>query len=427
MSNVSDANELISGAKCLATCGIPEDKLLAMWIALLAIQTGDSLNPATLISEAICINCGISPGARLPVVASLLCQIEGGGCSADSIAVSAAKYTFSIPESFWLPIAVIEAAGWSSTPTDNKSLVALADCLDCSLAGIEWGVAIYLLAKMAGASTNPNLLAINSAPFQYWPQSLLVAAIINLISQITPNPPDDSMKSQATTINNFTYYGFNGDTAITFPNLTTVSSGAVMDIENNNTLETFSLPVFPGDPSFLFELSGLTALTSVQLPLMAVGSNFVIQNCTSLASFSLPLAGTWNGIIQIFQNPSLTSIALPGLISNGDELDFSQNNLITFSLPVYTGPCYGLSLRNNPALSALSIPVMLFQDGGNTVDCSGCALNAASINQILSRGIASSLSSFAFILNGGTNAAPTGQGLLDKAALIAAGCSVTTN
>lgn len=69
--------------------------------------------------------------------------------------------------------------------------------------------------------------------------------------------------------------------------------------------------------------------------------------------------------------------------------------------------------------------------GGFTLDFSTNALTAADVNAILSVCASAigvySLESVTLDLSGGTNAAPTGQGITDKAALITAGWTVTTN
>jgi hypothetical protein len=72
--------------------------------------------------------------------------------------------------------------------------------------------------------------------------------------------------------------------------------------------------------------------------------------------------------------------------------------------------------------------------GGLHVDFSDCALNAASVNNILHSVLQSEIlegggggSGDTLQLQGGTNAAPTGQGILDKATLATMGCTVTTN
>jgi len=61
-------------------------------------------------------------------------------------------------------------------------------------------------------------------------------------------------------------------------------------------------------------------------------------------------------------------------------------------------------------------------------DFSNCALTAASVNHILARCVANPAYIFGVVsLSGGTNAAPTGQGIMDRATLRRRGVVVTTN
>jgi len=76
-------------------------------------------------------------------------------------------------------------------------------------------------------------------------------------------------------------------------------------------------------------------------------------------------------------------------------------------------------------LASLSIPQLTITN--DAIEFSTDALNAASINQILARGVASGVTACQFNLAGGTNAAPSGQGVADKATLILAGNTVNTN
>ena len=114
-------------------------------------------------------------------------------------------------------------------------------------------------------------------------------------------------------------------------------------------------------------------------------------------------------------NTSLTSLSLPNLVNAYCSLDFSGNTALTsFSFP-----------KCNPQ--------PYFYDGKYDIQTShtwnGCALTEVSVNHILSR-LALQVGwvgGSTVDLAGGTNAAPTGQGLIDKATLIASGVTVTTN
>ena len=79
------------------------------------------------------------------------------------------------------------------------------------------------------------------------------------------------------------------------------------------------------------------------------------------------------------------------------------------------------------SLTTVSFPLYLPTDGA-IINFSDCALTAASVNHILARAIANAGYVTGIInTSGGTSAAPSGQGIADKAALILRGCTVTTN
>lgn len=64
--------------------------------------------------------------------------------------------------------------------------------------------------------------------------------------------------------------------------------------------------------------------------------------------------------------------------------------------------------------------------GAPTLDLAGNSLNANSVNLVLAAALDVG-GTGVLDLSGGTNAAPTGQGILDAAALVLAGWTVTTN
>jgi len=118
----------------------------------------------------------------------------------------------------------------------------------------------------------------------------------------------------------------------------------------------------------------------------------------------------------------IPSISLPALTTvNGQTAQLVQYNGITPTMIQHA-----LLFDNCPSLTTVSIPNLVFQNGrGYLFD--GCALNVASVNHILARAVASGVTGAYITLDGGTNAAPAGQGAADKSALLIAGNSVSTN
>lgn len=136
-----------------------------------------------------------------------------------------------------------------------------------------------------------------------------------------------------------------------------------------------------------------------------------VINCDKLASISFPLLSsmTW-GYVKVILNPLLTSVSLPSLIVAGQ-----------------AGGWYGLNISQNTSLTTIDISSYFPTDGEiGTFTLNN--LSAASVNHILSRYVANpGYANGSITLNGGTNAAPTGQGIVDKATLLGRGVTVTTN
>lgn len=129
-------------------------------------------------------------------------------------------------------------------------------------------------------------------------------------------------------------------------------------------------------------------------------------------------------------NGNLSSLSLPLLqtVENDFFIDTSAS-LTSVSLPALTTVCASsgdLQAGNNPLLQSWNAPNIIFRDP-MLINFANDALNVASINQILARGVASGVTGCDFELAGGTNAAPAGQGAVDKATLIGAGNTVNTN
>jgi hypothetical protein len=120
------------------------------------------------------------------------------------------------------------------------------------------------------------------------------------------------------------------------------------------------------------------------------GTAIYIRNCSNLTTINIPdLVNNNYGAFQIYDNPNLTSITI-GTIGTlkyfNDTVDFSNNAL------------------SEACVNSILALLASLDDTGGTSTFYG------DVN-----------------LSGGTNAVPTGQGLIDKATLEARGCTVTTN
>lgn len=214
--------------------------------------------------------------------------------------------------------------------------------------------------------------------------------------------------------------------------LTTITNG-VCQINNNTALQSVSMNACTAVGGIL-EFANNPNLTTINMAaLTTVGAvtadDLAISTCPNLTSIN------FNSLVHVDQTlgingTALKVISLPALTNVGEDLTlggFSPNNSLTsISLPVFVSFNGNLGCGGQPLLSSFNAPSIIFTDGV-VIGLNNCALNAASVNQVLARGVASGVTTCTFELAGGTNAAPTGQGILDKATLIGLGNTVNTN
>jgi len=155
-----------------------------------------------------------------------------------------------------------------------------------------------------------------------------------------------------------------------------------------------------------FDCDNNSYLTSLSLPeLTSVGGNFYCDHNVSLASLSLPMLARVGYNFYCYSNAALTSLSVPRLASVGRSFYCDLN----------------------PSLTDVDLSSYLPTNNIDH-DFSGSALTAASVNHILARCVANPVYVAGTVcLNGGTNAAPTGQGIMDRITLRRRGVVVTTN
>lgn len=166
---------------------------------------------------------------------------------------------------------------------------------------------------------------------------------------------------------------------------------------------------FPNLVSVLDEFSGelgiedCESLVSLDLPKLAlVETNLSINGCTSLETINLTALEEANGLL--IESSIMTSLDLSALVTVGGS---------------------NIAISGNTALESIDLSSFVPTSGGEFY-FAGNALTAASVNAILARFVANA----AFVsgqidLSGGTNAAPTGQGLTDVTTLRGRGVDVT--
>lgn len=184
----------------------------------------------------------------------------------------------------------------------------------------------------------------------------------------------------------------------------------------------------------LFAFSNLSCLVGVTTLTVTGTTNregFQFYSCPDLETLSFPnlVSITDFGTVAIGNCPKLTALTMPVLASMGSgQVQLVALGLTSISLPsLATNLSSSIVIAGNAGLTTISFPLLTFPNGSSNSFVDN-ALSAASVNHILARGVANAgFVSGILALNGGTNAAPTGQGIIDKAILAGRGITVTTN
>jgi hypothetical protein len=181
--------------------------------------------------------------------------------------------------------------------------------------------------------------------------------------------------------------------ALEFPALETITGDLVL---SGTEVLSFSFPSLISI-SGTNECSSLLSTTNLSFPVLTtIGGPLNINNTFAMSSLSFPSLVTVGGNVNMESAQTLVNLSFPSLVSFGGS--------------VFGGVfCF--------ALVNLSVPMLVFTNG-QTVDFSFGVLSAASVNQILARAVASNVTGMFMELSYDCEA-PTGQGILDKATLIA--------
>lgn len=167
-----------------------------------------------------------------------------------------------------------------------------------------------------------------------------------------------------------------------------------------------------------FSPSTMASLTTLSLPVLKlVGGNFGPGIMASITTISAPQLRTIGALFALATMASLTTVSLPAMVRYAS----------TISIPSATVP-------NVSAFTMGTVGTLKRIDGA-TITLSGLKLPSSEVNAILALlvsldgtgGTTLWGAGKTLTINGGTNGAPTGQGIIDKATLIGRGATVTTN
>lgn len=233
---------------------------------------------------------------------------------------------------------------------------------------------------------------------------------------------------------------------LNLPSLTTLQDYST--IKNNNALTTISFP------ALLMITQELTFennenLTDVLFPsLLDANAAFFFRSNNSLNNLDFPLLNSVNTIF-IEENIALQTLNLPLLIDCGSFFSSGNNNLNSILLPMLDSINYFI-IFSNPVLSNVSVPVLRVLNFlsiienptlqnfilpnletvlANTFYARSNALTSSSVNALLAKFVALGTTPLQSINLEDQNppAPPTGQGIIDKNTLIAAGKTVNTD
>lgn len=225
------------------------------------------------------------------------------------------------------------------------------------------------------------------------------------------------------TLSVFSLEGDGYHNAINMPNLTEITN-LVIGFSPGMTL---SVPLLNYVGNNLGLSGDMPAVMDFSL-VTAVDGSIAIENSGTMTDLDLSMLATFGpGGLNILNNAVLTALDFSSLISGSGDVQILGNAMLPgLSMPSLTTVTGSFSCASNAALVAFSAPNWLPTDG-TSITFAGDALDDTSVNHILARCVAAAVTTCVIDLSGGTNAAPTGQGAIDKADLITAGCTVVTN
>jgi hypothetical protein len=157
-----------------------------------------------------------------------------------------------------------------------------------------------------------------------------------------------------------------------------------------------------GDFGILIAL--LPNVTGIDFPsLVSMSSLLSLQGNPLLSSFQIPLLVSLVGL-SIGNNPQLTSLVFPSLVTNLGNMDVAS--------------C--------PILSTFSAPLWVPADA-TTINFTGDALNASSVELILRRCVLAGVTTCAIDLSGGTNAGVASLNAQGQADVVTLGAQLVIN
>lgn len=233
---------------------------------------------------------------------------------------------------------------------------------------------------------------------------------------------------------------FTANSLITVGNSIDVSFNAALTVYSTTSLTNLAGGLFLGGTMIVVlmlplltgagndvQIQSNNVLTTVDFTnFTTAGGNIVASDCPLMTTFTLTNLGTVAGRLDVGNNVSLTVLSAPKANSIFDSVVGVSSGLVTLNLPMLVNLGTDMDFDSAASLSVVNVNVVNFPDG-HVINFPGCALNQASVDLILSRGVASGTTASDYELFGGTSATPSAAGLINKGLLIGAGNTVNTN
>lgn len=364
-------------------------------------------------------------------------------CDPDDLMAAANEIYSKIPSGRQLAVQTYLMAVRAGITTDPDELAELAKHFNY---GDQQSLQVqsYILCQIAngGSGTCANLEGAEDDPTGVYtpdfigqtyegPDSVWKATGLTDAdwTEICNDAPSTELVIPSDTLEGFEFSGSDDYTDFSFPNLTEViafNASGSLTVSYNSTMSSISVPILESMDGTL-NLSGNPLVSSYSFPsLTNIGGACDLSGCAILTSISCPLLVSIGNNL-LFSGPMITSVDMPDLETVGGVLDFNgSTSLASLSLPSLTTIGQNVSATGCTSLTSFSCPLWLPTDI-TTIDFNNCALDEASVDLILERCVLAGVSTCTIDLSGGANAAPSVSGQADKAALILAGNTVTTN
>lgn len=237
--------------------------------------------------------------------------------------------------------------------------------------------------------------------------------------------------------------------SVSFPLLAGIAG--TLDLHGNNVLTALSLPSLSSCAGTLNASS--SAVSTFTAAALTAINGLVNLDAAAISTLSLPALTAFTGTLSASSCPSLQTVSL-GALTNAVELHLASNTILTsVDLSALTTVGYlltfaGCTLLGNltltalsalgsgsvdlsgcTALSSLTLSGNVSTTDGFSFNASGCALDEASVDNVLASFAAGLGATTGTIdLSGGTNAIPTdGAANTDYVSLTGAGITVNIN